>query len=137
MPETFIIYAKIARRSIRIHIKEHNSAQVEGRDSCFPFVYHSSGSPLSRSAAFITSQVALRGELDCPSCARGTGTVLPRRQSQQVHLGGYNHLGTGNLLSPWWRPGPASQFQDLQRLLEKEFNKLPVEVLVDHSIAGC
>ena len=70
-------------------------------------------------------------------CQGGTGTVLPRRQSQQVHLGGYNHLGTGNLLSPWWRPGLASQFQDLQRLLEKEFNKLPVEVLVDHSIAGC
>ena len=62
---------------------------------------------------------------------------MPRRQSQQVHLGGYNHLGTGNLLSPWWRPGLASQFQDLQRLLEKEFNKLPVEVLVDLSIAGC
>ena len=70
-------------------------------------------------------------------CQGGTGTVLPRRQSQQVHLGGYNHLGTGNLLSPWWRPGLASQFQDLQRLLEKEFNKLPVEVLAGLSIAGC
>ena len=94
-------------------------------------------SPCARAAAFITSLVTLRGGFDCPSCARvGTGTLLPRRQSQQVHLGGYNHLGTGNLLSPWWRPGLASQFQDLQRLLEKEFNKLPVEVLVDHSIAG-
>ena len=83
------------------------------------------------------SLVALRGELDCPSCARGTGTVLPRRQSQQVHLGGCNHLGNGNLLSPWWRPGLHSLFQDLQRLLEKEFNKLPVEVLAGLSIAGC
>ena len=70
-------------------------------------------------------------------CARvGKGTLLPRRQSQQVHLGGYNHLDTGNLLSPWWRPVLASQFQDLQRLLEKGINKLPVVVLVDHSIAG-
>ena len=121
---------------LKIVIKEHNSFQVEGRDSCFPFIYHSSGSPLSRSAAFITSLVALRGELDCPSCARGTGTVLPRRQSQQVHLGGCNNLDIGNLLNPWWRPVPASQFQDLQRLLEKGINKLPVVVLVDHSIAG-
>jgi len=94
-------------------------------------------SPCARAAAFITSLVTLRGGLDCPSCARvGTGTLLPRRQSQQVHLGGYNHLDTGNLLNPWWRPVPASQFQDLQRLLEKGINKLPVVVLVDHSIAG-
>ena len=81
--------------------------------------------------------MTLRVGLDHPSSANGTGTVLPRKQSQQVHLGRCNHLDIGNLLSPWWRPGLASQFQDLRRLLEKEFNKLPVEVLAGLSITGC
>jgi len=31
--------------SLKIHIKEHNSAMVEGRDSSFPFIHHSAGSP--------------------------------------------------------------------------------------------
>ena len=102
------------------------------------FSFHSSFSrfSLSRLAAFNTTLVTLRGGLDCPSCATGTGTCLPHRQSQQVHLGRSNHLDIVNLLSPWWRPVLASQFQDLQRLLEKGINKLPVVVLVDHSIAG-
>ena len=97
--------------------------------------FHSSFSrfSLSRLAAFYTSLVTLRVGLDHPSSANGTGTVLPRKQSQQVHLGRCNHLDIGNLLSPWWRPGLHS----LQRLLEKEINKLPVEVLVGFSIAGC
>ena len=103
------------------------------------FSFHLSFSrfSLSRLAAFNTTLVTLRGGLDCPSCATGTGTCLPRRQSQQVHLGRSNHLDIVNLLSPWWRPGLHSLFQDLQRLLEKEINKLPVEVLVGFSIAGC
>ena len=86
------------------------------------FSFHSSFSrfSLSRLAAFYTTLVTLRGGLDCPSCATGTGTCLPRRQSQQVHLGRSNHLDIVNLLSPWWRPGLHSLFQDLQRLRKKE-----------------
>ena len=44
---------------------------------------------MSRLAAFYTSLVTLRVGLDHPSSANGTGTVLPRKQSQQVHLGRY------------------------------------------------
>ena len=128
----------MAVRVVRFYIKSSNILiEIVVRDSIFSFLRSFNRFSLARLVAFSTSLVTLRGGLDHPSSASGTGTALPRRQSQQVHLGRCNHLDIGNLLSPWWRPGLHSLFQDLQRLLEKEFTKLPVEVLAGFSIAGC
>ena len=124
--------------SLKVDIKEHNSLLVEGRDQCFPFVYHSSGSPLTRSAAFITSLVALRGGLDCPSCARVAQELscLVGSLSRFIQVVIIIQV-QGTCLAPGGDLALPHSFRTCSDYWKKEFNKLPVEVLVAHSIAGC
>ena len=101
----------MAVRVVRFYRKSSNILiEIVVRDSIFSFLRSFNRFSLARLVAFSTSLVTLRGGLDHPSSANGTGTVLPRKQSQQVHLGRCNHLDIGNLLSPWWRPGLHSLF---------------------------
>ena len=75
----------MAVRVVRFYIKSSNILrEIVVRDSIFSFLRSFNRFSLARLVAFSTSLVTLRGGLDHPSSANGTGTVLPRKQSQHT-----------------------------------------------------